>query len=128
MASHRNEKINGLIQRELSLIIIHKMKDDRIKNSNVSITRVKASPDLKTATVYVSVFGDENQKNTVVELLNNAKSFLRSSLGHEITVHSVPSLTFELDNSIEYGMHIESILKSIKDSKESKDHHEEDSE
>lgn len=55
-------KINGLIQRELSLIIIHKMKDSRIKDSNVSITRVKAAPDLKTATVYVSIFGDENQK------------------------------------------------------------------
>ena len=76
MASHRNEKVNGQIQRELSLIIIHKMKDARIKDSNVSITRVKATPDLKSATVYVSVFGDENQKKVVVELLNNAKSFL----------------------------------------------------
>ncbi|MDD3305876.1 MAG: 30S ribosome-binding factor RbfA [Acetobacterium sp.] len=127
MASHRNEKINGLIQRELSLIIIHKMKDSRIKDSNVSITRVKAAPDLKTAVVYVSIFGDDNQKKAVLELLNNAKSFLRSSLGHVITVHSVPALSFEIDNSIEYGMHIESILKSLKNDKELKDQNEEDS-
>ena len=80
MASHRGEKINGQIQRELSLIIIHKMKDTRIKDSNVSITSVKATPDLKTATVYVSVFGSEDQKRTVLELLNNAKSFLRSTV------------------------------------------------
>lgn len=127
MASHRNEKINGLIQRELSLIIIHKMKDARIRDNNVSITRVKATPDLKTATVYVSIFGDDNQKKVVLELLNNAKSFLRSSLGHVITVHSVPALIFELDNSIEYGMHIESILKGLKEDKELKDQNEEDS-
>lgn len=62
MASHRSEKINGQIQRELSLIIIHKMKDTRIKDSNVSITHVKATQDLKTATVYVSIFGDDAQK------------------------------------------------------------------
>jgi ribosome-binding factor A len=121
MASHRNEKVNGQIQRELSLIIIHKMKDARIKDSNVSITRVKATPDLKSATVYVSVFGDETQKKVVVELLNNAKSFLRSSLGKVITVHSIPALKFELDDSIEYGMHIESILKNLKDNKAIKD-------
>ncbi|MBC3888925.1 30S ribosome-binding factor RbfA [Acetobacterium paludosum] len=120
MASHRNEKINGQIQRELSLIIIHKMKDTRIRDSNVSITRVRATPDLKTATVYVSIFGDEAQKKAVVELLNNAKSFLRSSLGKVITVHSVPALIFEIDDSVEYGMHIESILKSLKDDKEIK--------
>lgn len=131
MASHRNEKINGQIQRELSLIILHKLKDTRIQESNVSITRVKATPDLKTATVYVSIFGDDEQKKVIVELLNNAKSFLRSSLGKVITVHSVPALIFELDNSIEYGMHIESILKSLKkesqDEKESKEQNEENS-
>lgn len=127
MASHRSEKINGQIQRELSLIIIHKMKDTRIKDSNVSITRVKATTDLKTAAVYVSVFGDKAQKKAVIELLNNAKSFLRSSLGQVITVHSVPALTFEIDDSVEYGMHIDSILKGLKDEKKLKESNEEDS-
>jgi len=128
MASHRSEKINGQIQRELSLIIIHKMKDTRITDSNLSITSVKATTDLKTATVYVSVFGDEAQKKAVIDLLNNAKSFLRSSLGQVIKVHSVPALVFEIDDSVEYGMHIESILKDIEDKKKLKESNEEDSE
>jgi ribosome-binding factor A len=127
MASHRGEKINGQIQRELSLIIIHKMKDTRIKDSNVSITSVKATQDLKTATVYVSVFGSEDQKRSVLELLNNAKSFLRSSLGQVIKVHSVPALIFKIDDSVEYGMHIEAILNNIKKDKKLKDNNEENS-
>ena len=127
MASHRSEKINGQIQRELSLIITHKMKDPRIHDSNLSITSVEATADLKTATVYVSVFGDEAQKKAVIELLNSAKSFLRSSLAQVIKVHSVPALDFEIDDSVEYGMHIEAILRNIEDKKKLKESNEEDS-
>lgn len=117
MASHRIEKINGQIQRELSLLILQKIKDARIRESNVSITQVKATPDLKSATVYVSVFGDESQKKGVLDVLNHASSFLRSNLGHTVKLHSVPALKFELDNSVEYGMHIESILSDLKKQK-----------
>lgn len=121
MASHRNERINGQIQRELSLIILHKMKDPRILSSSLSITRVKATPDLKIATVYVSILGSSEEKEDVLSLLNNAKSFLRSNLGQVIKVHSIPALSFELDNSVEYGMHIDAILKEIKQGKKLKD-------
>ncbi|MGL4606427.1 MAG: 30S ribosome-binding factor RbfA [Eubacteriaceae bacterium] len=120
MASHRNERINGQIQRELSLIILHKMKDPRILDSSLSITKVSVVPDLKTATVFVSILGTPEEKAAVLELLEKAKSFLRSSLGKVIKVHSVPALTFELDNSVEYGMHIDAILKEIKEDKKIK--------
>lgn len=62
-----------------------------------------------------------------MELLNNAKSFLRTSLGQVIKVHSVPALIFEIDDSIEYGMHIDSILKGLKEEKKVKESNEEDS-
>ncbi len=122
MASHRSEKINGQIQRELSLLLQQKVKDSRILDNNVSITQVRATPDLKSATVYVSVLGNDDQKKKVLEGLEHASGFLRSSLGSTIKLHSVPALQFELDNSVEYGMHIESILKDLKQKKkETKD-------
>lgn len=117
MGSHRIDRINGQIQRELSLLILQKIKDSRIRDKNVSITQVKATPDLKSATVYVSILGDETEKAQVLEVLNHASSFLRSNLGHTIKLHSVPALNFVMDNSVEYGMHIESILNDIKKKK-----------
>lgn len=117
MASHRIEKINGQIQRELSLIIQQKMKDSRFNRDTLSITNVKAAPDLKTATVYVSIFGTPEEKEEVLGLLDNAKGFLRANLGKVLKVHSIPALTFKLDDSVEYGMHIDSILASLKKGK-----------
>ena len=114
MASHRIEKINGQIQRELSLIIQHKMKDSRLNRDTLSVTRVKAAPDLKTAQIFVSVMGTPEEKQEVLALLDRAKGFLRSNLGKVLKVHSIPALTFKLDDSIEYGMHIDSILASLK--------------
>lgn len=90
MASHRIEKINGQIQRELSLIIQQKMKDSRFNRDTLSITNVKAAPDLKTATVYVSIFGTPEEKEEVLGLLDNAKGFLRANLGKVLKVHSIP--------------------------------------
>lgn len=111
--SHRKEKINAQIQRELSLIIRHKTKDARLHNNTMSITGVKATPDLKVATVYVSVMGDADEKAGVMAALDNAKGFLRSSLGRTMKTHMIPELHFKLDESVEYGMHIDQILSSL---------------
>lgn len=119
MSSHRLERINGLIQRELSLILQNKIKDKRIVESSVNITSVKTTQDLKIATVYVSVIGSPEEKKEAIENLNRVKGFLRSTLGKILTTHSIPSLIFKIDDSWEYGQHIESILAKIKNDKES---------
>ncbi len=122
MSSHRIEKINGQIQRELSLIIQQKMKDNRLNREALSITHVKATPDLKAATVYVSVLGNEEDKKTAMESLENAKGFLRSNLGKVLKTHSTPALIFKLDDSVEYSLHIEALLSEIKKDQERKKH------
>lgn len=111
--SHRKEKINAQIQRELSLIIRQKTKDARLHNNTMSITGVKATPDLKVATVYISVMGDADEKADVMAALDSAKGFLRSCLGRTMKTHMIPELHFKLDESVEYGMHIDQILKSL---------------
>ena len=114
MASHRIEKINVQIQRELSLIIQQKMKDNRLNKDTLSITHVKTTPDLKMATVYISVFGTTKEKEIALDALDYAKGFLRSCLGKVMKTHMIPALTFKLDDSIEYGMHIDEILAGLK--------------
>lgn len=114
MASHRIEKINGQIQRELSLIIQQKSKDSRLKQGTLSITHVKATPDLKEAVVYVSILGSADEKAVVMEALERAKGFLRTNLGKILKTHSTPALIFKLDDSVDYSMHIEALLDEIK--------------
>ena len=114
MASHRIEKINGQIQRELSLIIRNKMKDARLNKDGLSITRVNTTADLKQCTVYVSVLGNEEEKQIAMASLENAKGFLRSNLGKTLNTHSTPALIFVLDDSVDYSMHIEALLAEIK--------------
>ena len=114
MASHRIEKINGQIQRELSLIIRNKMKDARLNKDGLSITRVNTTADLKQCTVYVSVLGNEEEKQIAMASLENAKGFLRSNLGKTLNTHSTPALIFVLDDSVDYSMHIEELLAEIK--------------
>lgn len=113
MANHRLERINGQIQRELSLIIGQKMKDNRLNHSTLSITHVKTTPDLKQATIYISYMGDAQEKEEVLAILDKAKGFLRSNLGKVLKTHSTPALDFKIDDSVEYGLHIENILKGL---------------
>ena len=65
----------------------------------------------------MSVFSEHLEKEEVLGLLDNAKGFLRANLGKVLKVHSIPALTFKLDDSVEYGMHIDSILASLKKNK-----------
>ncbi|NLN98252.1 MAG: 30S ribosome-binding factor RbfA [Eubacteriaceae bacterium] len=121
MASYRIERINEQIQRELSLIIQSKMKDNRLKKEGLSVTKVKTTPDLKMATVYISQIGTKEEGSQAVEILEKAKGFLRSALGKVLTYHSVPALSFVLDDSVEYSLHIEKILDDLKKEKLKKD-------
>ncbi|MBR1883844.1 MAG: 30S ribosome-binding factor RbfA [Clostridia bacterium] len=100
---------------------ISKIISEEMKNPNVtgiiSITDVKITPDMKYAKVYVSIFGAKSKTKTF-EALNDAKSkaFIRSSLAKMVKMRIVPELTFALDNSMEYGAHMDKVINDLKDS------------
>ncbi len=116
MATHRIERIDGQIQRELSLLLRQKVKDSRIQEASISVTKVKTAPDLKTAVVYVSIFGRDEEKKEVLAALQKASGYFRSAVGKILKTHSTPAFTFKIDDSVEYGMHIDSILKDLHES------------
>ena len=82
-----------------------------------SVTKVKVTNDLKYAKVYVSILNSKNLKETM-EGLKKSSGFIRSELARKINLRNTPEILFELDDSLEYGAKIDSILKEIMPKKE----------
>ena len=112
--STKNLRINSAVQRELSVLISREVKDPRI-SPLTSVTDVEVATDLKTAKVYISVLGDEEAKSNTLAGLKSAEPFLRSALARNVNLRNTPELFFKLDESIEYGAHINELLESVKD-------------
>lgn len=109
--TNRMSKVDEEIKRELSVIISQNLKNPNITGL-ISVTKVKTSPDLKSAKVYVSILNSKSKKNTM-QGLKNASGFIRSELARRIVLRYTPELTFEIDDSMEYGAKIDNILKEI---------------
>lgn len=115
---YRLERVNELIKNELSLLIELELQDPRIKEAIISVVRVKTTPDLKYAKVYVSVMGENNKKEEIIGVLDKAKGYLRKSIAKVLNTKNTPELVFELDESLDYAMHIDEVLANL----EIKDH------
>lgn len=93
-------------------IIAGQIKDPRIA-SLTSVTGVELTRDLHYATIYVSIYGNEEEKKETMETLQRAAGFIRSEIGKSIRLRHTPEINFAEDRSLEYGAHIESVLKSL---------------
>ena len=110
--SIKNTRINGEVQKELSMLISREIKDPRI-NPMTSVAHVEVAPDLKTAKVYISVLGDDESKKATLQGLKSAASFMRGQLAKSLNLRNTPELTFVLDNSIEYGVHMSKLINEV---------------
>ncbi|OCA85433.1 ribosome-binding factor A [Bacillus sp. FJAT-27225] len=109
--SHRANRVGEQMKKELSEIIGRKIKDPRI--GFVTVTDVQVTGDLQQATVYISVLGDEEQRENTLKGLAKAKGFIRSEIGSRIRLRKTPEISFEFDESIDYGNRIETLLTKI---------------
>lgn len=115
MANYRGGRINEEVRKEVSDIIRNNVKDPRM-TAMISVTGVSVTKDLRYAKVYVSLFSnnEEEKKESFIALKNSA-GFIRREIGHRINLRHTPEILFELDESIDKGMHIESLLQKIKE-------------
>lgn len=111
MAQNRINKINDQLMREISMII-RELKDTRIPLMT-SVIKVQAAPDLRYAKVYVSVMGDDEVKKKALAGLKSAAPYIRREVGSRMEIRYTPELSFEIDNSIEYGANIDRLLKTV---------------
>ena len=109
--NNRMGRIDEEYRKELSQIIGFELKNSSITGM-ISVTKVKVTPDLKYAKVYVSIFNSKNIKDTM-EGLKKSSGFIRTELAKRINLRNTPELIFEIDDSMEYGAKIDSILKEI---------------
>ncbi len=112
-------RIDEEYKKELSQIIGYELKNPNITGL-ISVTKVKVTSDLKFAKVYVSILNAKNIKDTLAALKKSA-GYIRTELAKRVNLRNTPELIFELDDSIEYGAKIDSILKEIMPKKEDKE-------
>ena len=110
--STKNRIVSQEVRRELSRLMLDGVKDPRIAPLT-TITDVTVAPDLKTAKVYVSVYGDEETKKNTMDGLKNAGPFLRSMLARNLDMRLTPQLFFVLDDSLDYAMKIDNMIASL---------------
>ena len=111
MASNRINRINEEIQKELSSLI-RNLKDPRIQNTMISITRVETTPDLRYTKVYAS-FLQEDKAADAMKGLQSAAGYLRRELGQALNLRYTPQIMWALDDSITYGAKMLALINSL---------------
>lgn len=117
MSERRLERIKSQIMQEVALIINQELKDPRLTGL-VSVTKVDVSPDLKNATVHVSVFATEKldkSRDTDIEVLNHSAHYIMFLLSKKMTIKYIPELEFKLDNSMEETDRMNRLFRKIEE-------------
>ncbi len=107
----RMNKIDEELRKEISSIISTDLKNPHLTGL-ISVTKVKTTPDLRFAKVYISMINEKSKKENL-SILKQSSGYIRSSIAKKINMRYTPELIFEFDESIEYGSRIDEILKDI---------------
>jgi ribosome-binding factor A len=110
--SHRIERVNTLLKREISGLIQHELRDPRL-DEFIAVTDVETTQDLQHAKVFVSSLSGQQEEAKILAILNGASGFLRTALAHNVTMRRVPDLHFVWDNSIEHGDRILRLIDEV---------------
>ena len=108
----RTDRIASEIMREAERIIREDVSDPRTE-CMFSITHVDVTRDLRYAKVYVSVY-EEEKREPMMKALKSAAGFIRHNIGRRVQLRYTPELLFELDTTIEYGVHIASLINEVR--------------
>ena len=108
----RTDRIASEIMREAERVIREDVSDPRTE-CMFSITHVDVTRDLRYAKVYVSVY-EEEKREPMMKALKSAAGFIRHNIGRRVQLRYTPELLFELDTTIEYGVHIASLINQVR--------------
>lgn len=108
MASGRMRRVNEVVREVVSAGIASDLQDPRI--GFVTVTAVDTSPDLRSASVYVSVLGSEPEREATLDALRSAHGVLQSRIAGELRLKRTPTLSFHYDESVERGDRITRLL------------------
>ena len=110
--SRRTERVASTIQHELAQIIMRELNDPRITGMP-SITRVKVSPDLSIADVYVTIMGTAGQQNAALNALRHSAGLMRTKLTAAMTLRVAPYLKFHIDENLKKELEVLDLLRKV---------------
>jgi len=108
----RTERMSDLMRDEVSRLIQRDLRDPRI--GFVTVTGADVSPDLRNVRLYVSVLGDDTQRQATLKALNGARGFFQRALFRNLGLRHAPTIVFRHDDSIDRGQRIEDLLRSVR--------------
>ena len=114
MPKGNNNKLNRIdeeLKKEISNIINYNLNNPKVTGI-ISVTDVKTTPDLRFSRVYVSILNAKNTKASLAALKKSA-GYIRTEIAKKINLRLTPEFVFLLDESMEYGAKIDSILNDI---------------
>ncbi|XHU95259.1 MAG: 30S ribosome-binding factor RbfA [cyanobacterium endosymbiont of Rhopalodia gibba] len=113
--SRRVSRVSSLIKREVSQMLLHDIKDDRVGTGIVSVTSVDVSGDLQYAKIFVSIYGSQEAQLETMAGLQSSAGFVRRELGQRMRLRRTPEVVFLQDLSLERGDKMVHLLNQIKE-------------
>lgn len=110
--TRRTDRLGELFRQEISLLLTNGLKDPRIGFATIS--HVEVTEDLSFAKVFVSVMGDDKDKQDTLIGLRQSASFLRSKISRQVKIRKMPALQFVLDDSLDHSQRVDEILAELK--------------
>ncbi|AIM25153.1 30S ribosome-binding factor RbfA [Melissococcus plutonius] len=112
MTNYRDRRVGQEILHEINDILRKKIRDPRLQE--ITITDVRVTGDLQQATIYYSLLSDlASDQQKVQQGLEKAKGLIRRELGQRLTLYKTPELFFEKDESVQYGNHVDKLLREL---------------
>ncbi len=112
MLNRRTDRVAGLLRQEISRLLMERLKDPRLE-ALVSITWVKISPDLRHASVGISVLGSPDRQQEALQGLESSAGFLHRELRQSLRMRSVPRLRFILDTALQEGDRVQVLMDRL---------------
>lgn len=115
------ERVNSELARQITKIIAEDVKDPRLHNAIIGVTKLYTTPDLKYAKVYLSIYASsEEERQEAYYTVCRSKTFIRNMLKDSVQIRLLPELNFLIDDSVDYSIKIDEILNKIKKQDEQK--------
>jgi len=110
--TRRTERLNSLLREVLSEVIRHEVRNPDLAEL-VTVTRTDITTDLMHAKVYVSIIGDDEERDKCLKALTSAAGFIAVTASKRVRMHHFPTLTFHLDTTAEKQAQIDALVNKV---------------
>lgn len=113
MITRRMERVNSEVKKSLSSIISYDLKDPRLEDVMITITKCEVTKDMKNCKTFLTVMPEDKEKE-ILKLIKNSEAFIKRQLAQKVLLRNVPTINFVIDETEKYGAKIDRLLEQIK--------------